>query len=115
MNIEEPLTTLRKLLEHRLSCSLADHEFYLQDSIKVKKEYNRKLEKFSMNQTNIDDKAKKLIICFSFTARVTFNPPAPKIFIAFPVFTLKIRLYIVNCQFKLAIICPHFVCFRLVG
>ena len=50
MNIEEPLTTLRKLLEHRLSCSLADHDFYLQDSIKVKKEYNRKLEKFSMIQ-----------------------------------------------------------------
>ena len=27
---------------------------------------------------------KKLIICFSGTAHLTFNPPASKIFIAFP-------------------------------
>ena len=53
---------------------------------------------------------KKLIICFSGTARVTFNPPAPKIFIAFPVFILKNRLYIANCQFRSAVICRHFVC-----
>lgn len=33
MEITEPLTTLRDLLEARLSCSLADHEFYLQDSL----------------------------------------------------------------------------------
>ena len=35
MDIEEPLSTLRKLLEARLQCSLIDHEFYLQDSIPV--------------------------------------------------------------------------------
>ena len=39
---------------------------------------------------------KKLIICFSGTARVTFNPPAPKNFIEFPVFTLKNRLYMAH-------------------
>lgn len=33
MEITEPLTTLRELLEARLSCSLAEHEFYLQDSL----------------------------------------------------------------------------------
>lgn len=33
MEITEPLTTLRELLEARLSCSLAQHEFYLQDSL----------------------------------------------------------------------------------
>ena len=52
----------------------------------------------------------KLIICFSGTSCVTFNPPASKIFIAFPVFTLKNRLYIANCQFRSAVICRHFVC-----
>ena len=35
MDISEPLTTLRKLLEARLQCTLQDHEFYLQDSIPV--------------------------------------------------------------------------------
>ncbi|KAI0225050.1 GA-binding protein alpha chain [Lamellibrachia satsuma] len=35
MDILEPLTTLRKLLETRLQCSLADHEFYLQDAIQL--------------------------------------------------------------------------------
>ena len=39
---------------------------------------------------------KKLIICFSGTARVTFNPLASKIFIAFPVFTFKNCLRIVS-------------------
>ena len=53
---------------------------------------------------------KKIIICFSGTARVTFNSPAPKIFIAFPVFILKKGLYVVNCQFRSAVICRHFVC-----
>ena len=53
---------------------------------------------------------KKLIICFSGTARVTFKPPASKIFIAFPVFTFKNCLYIANCQFRSAVICRHFVC-----
>ena len=48
---------------------------------------------------------KKLIICFSGTARVTFNPPASTIFITFSVFTLKNRLYIANCQFRSAVIC----------
>ena len=38
MDILEPLTTLRKLLETRLQCSLADHEFYLQDAIQVWRE-----------------------------------------------------------------------------
>lgn len=33
MEITEPLTTLRELLEARLSCSLSEHEFYLQDSL----------------------------------------------------------------------------------
>ena len=39
---------------------------------------------------------KKIIICFSGTARVTFNPPASKIFIVYSVFALKNRLYIVS-------------------
>ena len=50
-----------------------------------------------------------MIICFSGNARVTFNTPASKIFIAFPVFTLKNPLYIENCQFRSAVICCHFV------
>ena len=33
MEITEPLTTLRELLEARLSCNLSEHEFYLQDSL----------------------------------------------------------------------------------
>ncbi|KAL4228676.1 hypothetical protein ACF0H5_011721 [Mactra antiquata] len=33
MDIAEPLATLKQLLELRLQCSLADHQFYLQDSI----------------------------------------------------------------------------------
>ncbi|KAK3585088.1 hypothetical protein CHS0354_004277 [Potamilus streckersoni] len=33
MDIAEPLATLKHLLELRLQCSLADHQFYLQDSI----------------------------------------------------------------------------------
>ncbi|KAH3701574.1 GA-binding protein alpha chain-like [Dreissena polymorpha] len=33
MDIAEPLVTLKQLLELRLQCSLADHQFYLQDSI----------------------------------------------------------------------------------
>lgn len=33
MDIAEPLSTLKQLLELRLQCSLADHQFYLQDSI----------------------------------------------------------------------------------
>ena len=35
MDIAEPLNTLKQLLELRLQCSLADHQFYLQDSIPV--------------------------------------------------------------------------------
>ena len=35
MDIAEPLSTLKRLLELRLQCSLADHQFYLQDSIEV--------------------------------------------------------------------------------
>jgi len=35
MDIEEPLTTLRKLLQTRLQCNLDEHEFYLQDSIQL--------------------------------------------------------------------------------
>ena len=38
------------------------------------------------------------------------QPSASKIFIAFPVFTLKNLLYIANCQFRSAVICLHFVC-----
>ena len=34
---------------------------------------------------------KKLMICFSGTARVTFNPPASKIFIAFQLINVKNR------------------------
>lgn len=33
MDIAEPLSTLKQLLELRLQCSLADHQFFLQDSI----------------------------------------------------------------------------------
>uniref|UniRef100_A0A0B7B8S2 ETS domain-containing protein n=1 Tax=Arion vulgaris TaxID=1028688 RepID=A0A0B7B8S2_9EUPU len=35
MDITEPLCTLKRLLEIRLQCSLADHQFYLQDSIEL--------------------------------------------------------------------------------
>lgn len=35
MDIAEPLSTLKSLLESRLQCSLADHQFFLQDSIEV--------------------------------------------------------------------------------
>ena len=62
------------------------------------------------NKKKINLGQKKLIICFSGTARVTFNPPASKIFIAFPVFTFENRLHIANCQFRSAVICRHFVC-----
>ena len=37
------------------------------------------------------------------------QPPASKMFIAFPVFTLKNHLYIVNCHFRSAVIFCHFV------
>ena len=48
---------------------------------------------------------KKLMICFSGTARVTFNPPASKIFIAFQLINVKNRHQITNYQFNLAAIC----------
>jgi GA-binding protein alpha chain len=35
MEITEPLATLRKLLEVQLQCSLAEYEFWLQDSLQV--------------------------------------------------------------------------------
>ena len=35
MEITEPLTKLRELLEARLSCDLSGHEFYLQDNLKL--------------------------------------------------------------------------------
>lgn len=35
MDIAEPLSTLKALLEQRLQCSLADHQFYLQDSLQL--------------------------------------------------------------------------------
>ena len=35
MDIAEPLSQLRKLLESKLQCSLKDHEFFLQDQIPV--------------------------------------------------------------------------------
>ena len=35
MDIAEPLSTLKQLLELRLQCSLAEHQFFLQDSILV--------------------------------------------------------------------------------
>ncbi|CAD5113125.1 DgyrCDS2315 [Dimorphilus gyrociliatus] len=40
MDISEPLTTLRVLLEKRLQTNLADHDFYLQDSILLDPEKN---------------------------------------------------------------------------
>ena len=38
------------------------------------------------------------------------QPPASKIFIAFPAFTLKNHVYIADCHLRLAVICRHFVC-----
>lgn len=35
MDIAEPLSTLKSLLELRLQCTLSDHQFYLQDTIEV--------------------------------------------------------------------------------
>ena len=48
---------------------------------------------------------KKLIVCFPGTARFTYEPPHQKIFIVFPVITLKNLLHIVNCKFREAVIC----------
>ena len=45
--------------------------------------------------------------------KLVTKPFASKFFIAFPEFTLKHCPYLVNCQFKLAVICHHFVCFCL--
>ena len=55
-------------------------------------------------------KAKKINYMFLRHPPRHLQPPASKIVIAFPVFTLKNRLYITNCQFKSAVICRHFVC-----
>lgn len=41
MDIAEPLSTLKSLLELRLQCTLSDHQFYLQDTIEV--QYVRKI------------------------------------------------------------------------
>ena len=35
MDIAEPLSTLKQLLELRSQCSLTEHQFFLQDSIPV--------------------------------------------------------------------------------
>ncbi|XP_062572893.1 GA-binding protein alpha chain-like [Saccostrea cucullata] len=35
MDIAEPLSTLKQLLELRLQCTLSDHQFYLQDTIEL--------------------------------------------------------------------------------
>ena len=35
MDIAQPLSTLRRLLEAQLNISLQDYEFWLQDSVKV--------------------------------------------------------------------------------
>ena len=35
MDIAEPLSTLKQLLELMLQCSLAEHQFFLQNSIPV--------------------------------------------------------------------------------
>ena len=53
---------------------------------------------------------KKLILCFSGTLLSHSTPTASKIFIAFPVLTLKNCLNIANCQFWSDVICRHFVC-----
>ena len=55
-------------------------------------------------------KAKKINYMFLRHRQRHLQPPASKIFIAFPIFTLKNSLYIANCQFKSAVICRHFVC-----
>jgi GA-binding protein transcription factor alpha len=41
MDIAEPLNTLKSLLEQRLQCSLADHQFFLQDSLQVRHKINK--------------------------------------------------------------------------
>ena len=51
---------------------------------------------------------KKLNYMFLRHRPIHLQPPAPKIFISFPVFILKNRLYIGNCQFRWAVICRHF-------
>ncbi|XP_064651576.1 GA-binding protein alpha chain-like [Lineus longissimus] len=40
MDIAEPLSTLRKLLESKLQCSLKDHDFYLQDQLELDADKN---------------------------------------------------------------------------
>ena len=54
---------------------------------------------------------KQSIIC----CQATFKLHKSNIFIAFPVFKLKNRPYITNCQLSLAASCRHFVGFWLVG
>ena len=54
MDISEPLTTLRRLLEDRLGCSLANHDFYLQDTVAVSNTFTIlvMLETFYSNTRN---------------------------------------------------------------
>ncbi|ELT97933.1 hypothetical protein CAPTEDRAFT_223054 [Capitella teleta] len=60
MDIEEPLSMLRKLLEARLQCTLDDHEFYLQDAIPLDPNKNlvsQCVEGTGMVQINVEVKS----------------------------------------------------------
>jgi len=69
MEITEPLTTLRELLEARLSCNLSEHEFYLQDSLPLDPTKNlveQCVQGEGMVQINVEVKSqpgKYLLIC----------------------------------------------------
>ena len=102
-NLEEPSEEERTALE--------DAAYILQKMMVDFPWLDKILSKLKQQVSLYNCKAKKFNnIFFQSTARVIFNPPASKFFIAFPVFTLKNRLYIANCHFRLAVICCLFVC-----
>ena len=71
--------------------------------------------KGSVGKNNLDlinNKAKKLILCFSGTTSITFNSLHQN-FYYISSFRIKNHLYIVSLI--LVAICRHFVCFWLVG
>ena len=51
----------------------------------------------------------KFVISHAPSTSFSTNPRV-KIFIVFPVFTLRNHLYIANCKYTLAAICSHFLC-----
>ena len=59
--------------------------------------------------TVIHIKAKKLIICFSGTARVAFNPCLKNFYCISSICMKNLSICFQNCQFKMATCCHHFI------